>query len=308
MEKESSSKVNMELGSWKSLLENEEKLKTNIVKLSKGDCYYEMLGNEGPLVVCMHGISWWSFCYKYVADELVKNGFRVLIFDFYGRGFSASLDETFTPQLLQDQTIELLDALKITEKFYLIGLSMGGYVATRFAANYPERIIKLVLLAPAITPVAMPFAARLITYPYIGKFLFNRFGLNMMLKRLHDERFKNDFQDITMFPTLIDDLVERVEWSLLKKPHFPTMFHSTLCNFPFLTGALELVDDLAKHDVKVMLIWGTKDAVVPYSTHNMVLERHPKAELVTLEGIGHALIFEAYEDVVKNVVPFFKKD
>jgi len=306
---ESKIRYDMTLDSWNSFLENEEFILSHQVQLSKGECFYELMGNEGPLIVCMHGISWWSFCYNFIAKELVKNGFRVLVFDFYGRGFSASLDEPFTPQLLEDQTLELLEALKIKEKFYLIGLSMGGFVATRFCSKYPEKVSKLVLLAPAITPVAMPFVARLVTYPYIGKFLFNYFGQGMMLKRLRNERFKNDFQDVSLYPNLIDNLVERIEWSLLKKKHFPNMFQSTMCNFPFLNGALELVDDLAKHtNLSVMLIWGTKDAVVPYSTHKLVLERHPKIEMVTLEGVGHALAFEAYEDIISNVIPFFKKE
>ena len=46
-------------------------------------------GGEGrPLVICCHGISWWSFVYNDAVDPLMDRGFDVLLFDFYGRGRS----------------------------------------------------------------------------------------------------------------------------------------------------------------------------------------------------------------------------
>jgi pimeloyl-ACP methyl ester carboxylesterase len=40
------------------------------------------------------------------------------------------------------------------------GLSMGGCVGCYFASKYPEKLLSLILISPAVVPVEMPFLAR----------------------------------------------------------------------------------------------------------------------------------------------------
>jgi pimeloyl-ACP methyl ester carboxylesterase len=75
--------------------------------------------------------------------------------------------------LLFVQTIELLDALEqsailpqhLAKQFHLIGLSMGGGVAVVYAAQNPERIKTLILLAPAGLPFELPLLAKCVAFP-----------------------------------------------------------------------------------------------------------------------------------------------
>lgn len=52
----------------------------HLVDLSKGTTYYEIHGDSGPWIVCLHGISWWSFIWKDITALLKDKGYRVLIF------------------------------------------------------------------------------------------------------------------------------------------------------------------------------------------------------------------------------------
>ena len=72
--------------------------------------------------------------------------------------------------------------------------------------------------------------------------------------RMRRTRFCEDFVDITQFPELVDSLYDRVEWMIEKKPNFVTAFHSTLVNFPFSAGALDLVTDLASKDIEILYL------------------------------------------------------
>ncbi|HEY7549422.1 MAG TPA: alpha/beta fold hydrolase, partial [Hyphomicrobiaceae bacterium] len=74
--------------------------------------------------------------------------FRVIV--PYHPGFGESGDDpTFTD--LHDYVmhyLELFDALQL-ERFNLVGLSLGGYLAAKFASEHGHRVRKLGLIAPA---------------------------------------------------------------------------------------------------------------------------------------------------------------
>ena len=87
---------------------------------------------------------------------LVGAGFRVLRYDYYGRGYSDRPDIPFTQDLYVRQLAELLDAVHITQPIDLAGLSFGGSVVTSVADRYPARVRSLIYVDPAFrTPYAL---------------------------------------------------------------------------------------------------------------------------------------------------------
>ncbi|MCX7565711.1 alpha/beta hydrolase [Sulfitobacter sp. F26169L] len=119
-------------------------------ELSQGVTHYHLTGPaEGPLVVCIHGLTTPSIVWSPLAKEMVDLGFRVLVYDLYGRGYSDRPAGTQDKALFNRQLVDLLTHLEIDAPFHLIGHSMGGAIATGFAATYPERVRRLALLTPA---------------------------------------------------------------------------------------------------------------------------------------------------------------
>jgi pimeloyl-ACP methyl ester carboxylesterase len=120
-----------------------------IVQLNNGRTYYEIQGSDtAPLVILVHGFAIGSHLWDGTFDRLVADGFRVLRFDLYGRGFSDRPDIIYDKDLFVDQLQNLLQTLAINESFHLVGISMGGLIAAEFAATSPSQINTLTLISP----------------------------------------------------------------------------------------------------------------------------------------------------------------
>jgi pimeloyl-ACP methyl ester carboxylesterase len=105
---------------------------------------------DGPesatVIILIHGfgasLETWDAWSQSLATQ-----FRVLRFDLPGSGLSVDS----THQYDDARSLELLRVLmdqKNIEKAVFIGNSVGGRIAWKFAARYPERVSKLVLVSP----------------------------------------------------------------------------------------------------------------------------------------------------------------
>lgn len=81
---------------------------------------------RGPVAVCVHGLTTPSFVWHGLARGLATFGYRVLIYDLYGRGYSdrapGHQDQAYFLQQLND----LLEDQQIKGDITLLGYSMGG--------------------------------------------------------------------------------------------------------------------------------------------------------------------------------------
>ena len=128
------------------------------VRLTDGYTHYEIAGPAtGRLVVLAAGFSVPYYIWDPTAAALTEAGFRVLRYDYYGRGLSDRPDVPYTQALYVRQLAELLDALHIAGAYDLAGLSFGGSVITSMADAYPARVRSLVYMDPTFrTPAALP--------------------------------------------------------------------------------------------------------------------------------------------------------
>ena len=97
------------------------------------------------MVIYLHGFASSSHSGKatYLGARLRASGIEVAIPDLNLPDFS-----TLTVTRMLDRTRALIEARE--EPVTLIGSSLGGYVAVNAAARWPERVDRLVLLAPAL--------------------------------------------------------------------------------------------------------------------------------------------------------------
>jgi pimeloyl-ACP methyl ester carboxylesterase len=127
-----------------------EKAPGRFAKLSQGVTHYQWLGRaRGPVVVCIHGLTTPSPVWYAIADGLTGLGYRVLVYDLYGRGFSDAPRGAQTGDFFAQQLADLLDHQELTEDVTLMGYSMGGSIATHFTSEHPDRVRRLILLASA---------------------------------------------------------------------------------------------------------------------------------------------------------------
>jgi len=102
---------------------------------------------NGRSVVLLHGKNFFGAYWKETIDVLSKNGYRVVVPDQLGFGKSARPDIHYSFHLFAANTKKLLDTLGIKQAA-VVGHSMGGMVATRFALLYPGMVSALVLENP----------------------------------------------------------------------------------------------------------------------------------------------------------------
>jgi pimeloyl-ACP methyl ester carboxylesterase len=125
-----------------------DKAPGRFAKLSQGVTHYQWLGGvRGPVVVCIHGLTTPSPVWYAIAGGLAKLGYIVLVYDLYGRGFSDAPRGEQDGEFFATQLADLLDHQGLTEDVTLMGYSMGGSIATHFAAAHPNRVRRLILLA-----------------------------------------------------------------------------------------------------------------------------------------------------------------
>jgi pimeloyl-ACP methyl ester carboxylesterase len=102
---------------------------------------------NGHTVVLLHGNNFAGFYFGNIAEALRKEGFRVVIPDQIGYGRSSKPIIPYSFNDFARNTRAMLQSLKI-EKAMIVGHSMGGMLATRFATQYPAMTERLVIYNP----------------------------------------------------------------------------------------------------------------------------------------------------------------
>jgi pimeloyl-ACP methyl ester carboxylesterase len=106
--------------------------------------YCVQWGEQGPPLVCVHGLTANAFCFQAFADELAST-YRVFAYDLRGRGQSDRPAEGYSVPLHAQDLDQLLDALNL-ERTALLGHSLGALIALYYAAHHPERVSRLILV------------------------------------------------------------------------------------------------------------------------------------------------------------------
>ena len=102
---------------------------------------------NGKVVMLLHGKNFPGAYWKDTIRVLSQNGFRVVVPDQIGFGKSSKPNIHYSFHLMAAVTKKLLDSLGIKE-VAVVGHSMGGMLATRFALMYPETATRLILEDP----------------------------------------------------------------------------------------------------------------------------------------------------------------
>src|ERR1700733_8891576 len=98
----------------------------------------------GPAVILLHCLGVDRRLWDIAAPNL-SDAFETLSYDFVGHGASAVPQNGYSIEDLAEQLAEIVRGQSL-EKAHVCGISLGGLVAQRFAAHYPELVDKLVLV------------------------------------------------------------------------------------------------------------------------------------------------------------------
>ncbi|MGW5320020.1 4,5:9,10-diseco-3-hydroxy-5,9,17-trioxoandrosta-1(10),2-diene-4-oate hydrolase [Nocardia thailandica] len=260
--------------------------------------YHEAGVGNGPTIVLLHGggpgaSSWSNFARNI---PVLAERFHVLAVD--QPGFGRSDKPVDHPQYFvhSSSALEaLLDHLEIEGRVHLLGNSLGGGAAVRFALDYPGRAGKLVLMGPGGLSTNL-FAPD----PTEGVKLLARF--NGEPTRANLEAFLR----IMVFDQslITEELVEE----RFASASTPEALAATRAMGKSFAGAdFEkgmLWRDAYKLRQPTLLIWGREDRVNPLDGALVATKVIPRVQLHVFGGCGHWAQLEKFDEFNRLATDF----
>jgi pimeloyl-ACP methyl ester carboxylesterase len=245
------------------------------VRLTDGYTHYEIGGPPAShVVVLAAGFSVPYYIWDPTFTALTGAGFRVLRYDYYGRGFSDRPDVPYTQAFYVRQLTELLDSLQITGSIDLVGLSLGGAVVTGFADTFPDRVRSIIYVAPSFrTPGSLP--------PLASTPSLWNFAAAVVAERGWADEQPGDFLHPERFPDWADRYRVQMQYRGFRRARLSELV---------VNAAVDQSEELERvgaHPRRVLVIWGKQDPSVPFEASGPLLDTMPRARLVAVEDSGH---------------------
>lgn len=261
--------------------------------------HYKDEGNkEGKVLVLVHGFADSLFTFDYMIPEL-ENEFRLVRMDFPAFGLTGKVpSNNYGPEAFVKVIHEVTNNLGI-QKFSIIGNSLGGSAAWRYALNYPEQLEGLILIAAAgiknEEDKERKLAPKAVNSPLTG-WLFRYVMPKFMIGNI----LKNVFVDESL---ITSKNVDR--------------FH----DFLILEGSREAIISMStsggyKNNSKVeirnittptLIIHGANDNIIPVRTHEYFLSEIVNSKALIYDGVGHIPMLEAPIRTSKDIKEFMNR-
>jgi pimeloyl-ACP methyl ester carboxylesterase len=264
--------------------------------------YLDFGGREqGPLVVCVHGLGGASWNWSALAPLLTDDA-RVLAVDLAGHGRTPAAGRRTTLPANR-RLLERFLREVAREPVVLIGNSMGGAISALTAAAVPELVSGLVLVDPALPrPPFSPIDARvaasfaLIALPGLGEAALARRRLRVSPQEQVRQTLALCCVDPSRVPADVMALgVELARERAEDRAAGPDFLRAARSLIKMLTRPQRLNDALSSIEAPVLLIHGDSDRLVPLRTAKAVAAAHPTWQFEIAERVGHVPQLEVPE-------------
>jgi 3-oxoadipate enol-lactonase len=257
--------------------------------------WYELTGS-GPYLVQIGGAVSAHEGYATVTPAMAEH-FTVLDYDHRGYGRSdRPPGQEYTVDVWVDDLAGLLDALEIP-RLHVHGGSMGGFVATAFAARHPDRVDRLVIGGAVAKCDRMSR-----TQFHIWKAIAAAYGVDSEELALHltTHAFSRAYLD-SLGESAVDEMREVTARNVTGE------VFAAACDLMITTDTRSELDRITaptlvmvgEHDVITPLDSGPDGAGARY-----MAERIPRAELCVLEGCGHGNLVERADESIRRILDF----
>ena len=269
------------------------------MRLSDGEIHYILRGPEdGQVVVLAHGFGVPHFVFEQIATGLAEAGYRVVLFDHFGRGWSDRPRASYDIDFFDRELDELITALQVKEPIVLLGYSMGGVIAAEFAARHADRVAALVLLAPAglmIQPFLGKVFGELLRIPLLGDWLWRLRGHALLL---NDDVFK---EGAAPDRSLQGDNTVQMTYSGFYNALLQSWRH-----LPMSDRDAAFRD--AARSVPTLALFGDRDDTIPPQSVDRLRKAAPTAEVEIIEGGSHVMVYEMHDVVTQWIVGFLERE
>lgn len=272
------------------------------IETTLGPIHLSEVGDGMPFVLLHGGGPGASALANYRANLDAFEGYRLILPDQPGFGGSyrpseADLDERSITEITVDALTQVLDALGVHE-YALLGNSLGGAAALGLAISQPERVKKLVLMAPGggwlptSTPLPTEGQKEMFRY-YNGEGPTVKKMKNFIRVMVANAK---QFSD--------DDIQARYEASL--DPSHIESYHRFNASFAKRGGMDPLWKDLGRITADTLLLWGRDDRTITLDGSAIMLKQIRNVQLHVFGGCGHWVQVERKEAFERLVSDFLR--
>lgn len=268
---------------------------------------------KNQTVMLLHGKNFNGAYWGQTIAALTKAGYDVVVPDQIGFGKSSKPEHfQYTFQQLALNTKKLLDSLNI-EKTAVLGHSMGGMLATRFALMYPGTTTNLILA----NPIGLEDWKLKIPYQSVNNW--------------YEQELKKDYEAIKNYQKESyyagDWNEDYAEWAKLLagwtlNENYPLIAWNAALTYDMILTQ-PVVYEFEELQVPTLLIIGTRDRTA--LGKNLVSEevratmglydklgeetrdKIPNAELVEIEDVGHLPHIEAFDRFIEPLLDYLEK-
>jgi 3-oxoadipate enol-lactonase len=217
---------------------------------------------------------------------VLRERFRLLRYDMRGHGMTDAPAEAYTIDLLADDALGLLDALKLDKARYC-GLSIGGMIGQRLGAKAPGRFLQLALCNT---------------------------GMSIGTPQLWQDRIAAVRQG--GLGPMVDGVMQR--WftpaSFKNKPELLAGYRNMLVRTPAdgyigccrAIAGTDLAADVARIACPTLVVVGADDAATPPELGRAIARTVKGAKLVEIAGAGHISAAEQPAAVNAALAGFFQ--
>lgn len=274
-------------------------LKTSTVETTLGPIHVTEAGEGEPLVLLHGGGPGASALANYRDNLPAFAGFRVIMPDQPGFGGSyrpseEDLAARSITEIAVDALTQTLDKLGV-ERYNLLGNSLGGAAAIGLAISQPERVTKLVLMAPGggWLPITTPL-------PTEGqKEMFRYYnGEGPTVKKM-----KNFIRVMVADPREFSDADVQARYETSLDASHIEFYHRYNAAFAARGGMDPLWKDLGKITADTLLLWGRDDRTITFEGSGHMLKHIRRVQLHVFGNCGHWVQVERkaeFEQLVNN--------
>ena len=281
----------------------------NLADLKNGKLYYRWFSPEkenGEILVLVHGFSTPSVVWEGVLPYLLEEGFKVLVYDHYGRGYSSRPKVKYTKDLFVDSLDELIEHQEISQKINLVGYSMGGPIVAGYAEKHSEKVRSASFIAPAgYMSLSVPWYQKLfyrfLTMPIIRQFIgvvapsiFYGGSATLTLSTLEDEQH------------VPQERLNEIYREQMKYEGFTRSLLSTIKNFNLFQDKSSF-KDIGNSEIPCSVIWGTSDETVSFDGHNEMQKDFNNLFSTVIENGFHDITYSMPTKVAKHLLSFLKQ-
>jgi pimeloyl-ACP methyl ester carboxylesterase len=266
------------------------------------------MGN-GKSVLLLHGKNFNGFYWKDVISFLSAAGYRVIVPDQVGWGFSDKPNIHYSFHLLADNTRQLLDSLGV-KKVSLLVHSMGGMLGSRFVLMYPGRVEKLIYE----NPIGLEDYKTFVPYHSVDEQYANELKATKESLKRYQESYYPEWKEA--YEPYVD-----AQYAALQLPDFKSATWASALTYQMIYEQ-PVVYELKHIRVPTLAIIGLADRTIvgknlldkaavqqhgQYPLLGRQLQQQIRgSKLVELKGVGHIPHIQVPQIFKKHVLDFLK--